>query len=146
MRTLDEITTAVRRNEPVTVEELTYSVCAYDVLLAQLGLDKDPVRLKQYMIAGDMDPREYVGSANDPNDPSVQDWHRAMEAVPPSGAEIGQEYGHHEFGIGQITSIEPATTNMGLLIPDTKEITITFKYGNTLRFQSQYLDKFTCIK
>lgn len=81
MRTLDEITTAVRRNEPVTDEELRYSVCAYDVLLALLELDKDPVRLKQYMTAGDMCPREYIGPANDPSEPSVQEWHKAFTAV-----------------------------------------------------------------
>lgn len=81
MRTLDEITAAVRRNDPVTDEELRYSVCAYDVLLALLELDKDPVRLKQYMTAGDMCPREYIGHANDPNEPSVQEWHKAFLSV-----------------------------------------------------------------
>lgn len=80
MRTLDEITTAVRRNEPVTDEELRYSVCAFDVLLSLLELDKDPVRLKQYMIAGDMCPREYIGPANDPENPDAREWHKAFLA------------------------------------------------------------------
>tara|TARA_R110000851_G_scaffold28177_1_gene78912 strand:- start:167 stop:538 length:372 start_codon:yes stop_codon:yes gene_type:complete len=80
-RTLDEITEAVRRNEPVTAAELKYSVSAYDVLLAMLKLDENPVQLKSYMVAGDSCPKAYIGPANDPLDPEVQEWHKAFKAV-----------------------------------------------------------------
>jgi len=42
MRTLDEITTAVRRAEPVTTEELTLAICAYDVLMSKLKVENNP--------------------------------------------------------------------------------------------------------
>lgn len=47
MRTLDDITTAVRRAEPVTTEELTLAICAY----------YDAVQLQEYFDAVDPDPR-----------------------------------------------------------------------------------------
>lgn len=37
MRSLEDITDAVRRNEPATEDELRLAICAYDVLLAQLS-------------------------------------------------------------------------------------------------------------
>lgn len=84
-RTLDEITTAVRRAEPVTTEELTAAVCAYDVLLSRLDLPSDPVRLHEYFAAGDSDPRTYYGPENDPGNPDAVHWHKTM-----IGAEICQ--------------------------------------------------------
>ena len=76
MRTLQEITDAARRNEPITDNELRYAVCAYDVLLFQLDLSKDYKQLKKFMIAADMDPREFIGPANDPRNPYAVNWHK----------------------------------------------------------------------
>lgn len=81
MRTLDDITTAVRRNEPVTEIELRMAVCAYDVLLAALDIPGNPVQLQKYFIAGDSDPVEYVGPENDPRNPESVKWHWAFIGV-----------------------------------------------------------------
>lgn len=42
MRTLSEITAAVRQGDPVTGDELRYAVVAYDVMVAQMELPNDP--------------------------------------------------------------------------------------------------------
>jgi hypothetical protein len=81
MRTLDEITTAVRRAEPVTTEELALAVCAYDVLLAKLEVDKNPVQLQEYFVAGDNDPAEYIGPENDPRNAESVNWHKTIIGV-----------------------------------------------------------------
>jgi hypothetical protein len=78
MRTLDEMTRAVRRDEIVTDWELRYAVVAYDVMLAGMELEKDPVRLQKYMVAGDSCPKEFAGPANDPQNPESVAWHRAF--------------------------------------------------------------------
>lgn len=42
MRTLTQITDAVRRGEEVTTDELRYSVAAYDVMVAKFNIQQDP--------------------------------------------------------------------------------------------------------
>ena len=81
MRTLDEITAALRRNEPVTFEELRYTVAAYDVLLARFGVHNYPVLMEKYFIAAEMDPWRYVGAENDPENSDVVAWHKAFKVV-----------------------------------------------------------------
>jgi len=81
MRTLDQITTAVRRAEPVTVEELTLAVCAYDVLISKLKVENNPVQLQEYFIAGDNTPLDYIGPANDPRNAASVHWHKAFIGV-----------------------------------------------------------------
>lgn len=78
MRTLSDITDAARRGEPVTEEELRLAVCAYDVFIAQLELEKDPKQLAKFFVAAESDPREYIGPANDPDNPEVVAWHKAF--------------------------------------------------------------------
>ena len=86
MRTLSEITAAVRQGDPVTSDELRYAVVAYDVLVAQLDLPNDPRQLQHYFQAADNDPREYVGRANDPALADARQWYRAMHKT---GGETG---------------------------------------------------------
>lgn len=81
MRTLSEITAAVRQGDPTTAEELRYAVVAYDVLVAQLELPNDPAKLYHYFQAADNDPREYIGEANDPAFAGAREWYRAMHGV-----------------------------------------------------------------
>lgn len=78
MRTLDEITTAARRAEPVTKDELILAVCAYDVLLASIKLEHYPVMLAEYFKASDSPPGAYIGPANDPNSAEAVHWHKVM--------------------------------------------------------------------
>lgn len=81
MRQLHEITDAVRRNEPATEEELRLAVCAYDVLMVQLELDRDPKQLQKFFFAAEAAPDAYLGPENDPRDPGVAAWHRAFIKV-----------------------------------------------------------------
>ena len=86
MRTLNEITNAVRLAEAVTFEELRYAVVAYDVLLSHLKLEEDVARLQSYMIAASVDPKEFIGRDNDPAlEPAVA-WYRTFIGidVPPA--------------------------------------------------------------
>ncbi|MAL49648.1 MAG: hypothetical protein CMH18_07805 [Methylophaga sp.] len=78
MRQLHEITDAVRRNEAATEEELRLAVCAYDVLMVQLELDRDPKQLAKFFTAAEASPEDYIGPQNDPRDPKVAAWHRAF--------------------------------------------------------------------
>lgn len=78
MRELHEITDAARRNEPATEEELRLAVCAYDVLMVQLELDKDPKQLAKFFTAAEASPEDYLGPANDPRNPDVVAWHKAF--------------------------------------------------------------------
>lgn len=77
-RTLQEITDAARRDEPATPLELQLAVCAYDVLIAQLELELDPRQLEKYFTAATLPPLQYIGPANDPDDPEVTAWHKAF--------------------------------------------------------------------
>ena len=81
MRTLDEIVAAVRSNETYTEDELVYAVVAFDVLLSQLKLDEDPQRLQHWMVAAINSPKEYAGPYNDPANPEVEEWYKAMHNV-----------------------------------------------------------------
>jgi hypothetical protein len=78
MRTLTEITNATRRNEPVTVDELRYAVCAYDVMFAQSQPSEHRPLMKAFFQAAESDPREYVGWNNDPENPEAVAWHRSQ--------------------------------------------------------------------
>ena len=78
MRTLQEITDSARRNEPIPWVELQFAVCAYDVLLSQLDLENDVPKLTKFMVAAEADPVEYIGPANNPQDPEVAAWHKAF--------------------------------------------------------------------
>lgn len=78
MRTLQQITDAARRGEPATEEELRLAVCAYDVFIAQLELEKDPKQLQKFFVAAEAVPREYIGPANDPDNQDAVDWHKAF--------------------------------------------------------------------
>ena len=77
-RTLQEITDAARRNEPITPQELRYAVCAYDVFLSKVDLEQNVEQLQEFFIAAESIPLEYIGPANDPNDPNVVNWHKAF--------------------------------------------------------------------
>ena len=68
MRTLDEITTAVRSGDwhEVSNIDLLYAVAAYDVLFAQLGVHKDGARVRKYLDAMAVPPKLYVSPHNDP--------------------------------------------------------------------------------
>lgn len=78
MRKLSEIVTAVRLGDPVETSELVYAVVAFDVLLAQLDLPNDVVRLQKYMQAAVSDPRVYVSPENDPAEPVAVEWYRTF--------------------------------------------------------------------
>lgn len=81
MRTLSEITSAVRLKEPVTEEELKRAVVAYDVLLHVLNLPEDPERLLAFFQAGSSDPKEWAGPSNDYDDPETVKWYKAMHSA-----------------------------------------------------------------
>ena len=81
MRTLDEIVASARLNEPLDPDEARYAIVAFDVLLAQLNLDQDAERLKEWMVAATNSPQEYAGEANDPQNPDAVAWYRAMHGV-----------------------------------------------------------------
>ena len=76
MRTLDEITTAVRRNEPVTTDEMRLAIVAYDVLLAKFNIENYPTLMHEYFLAGDAPPDGYVGEANHPDNANAVEWHK----------------------------------------------------------------------
>ncbi len=81
MRTLNEITRAVRTNRPVNAQELRRAVVAYDVLLALLNVEQNPLQLAEYFKAGSSCPVHYAGPANNPDDPDVRAWYDAMHEV-----------------------------------------------------------------
>lgn len=81
MRTLSEITSAVRMNEPVSHEELRYAICAYDVVFAHLHVENDPEQLAEYFQAGSMDPKEYIGWANDFENDEFKQWYKTMNSI-----------------------------------------------------------------
>lgn len=81
MRSLGDIVSAVRSGEPVDFDELRLAVVAFDVLLAQQGLQQHPAALQAYFEAAQLDPREYVGVNNDPDNEGAAVWYRAMLSV-----------------------------------------------------------------
>ena len=91
MRTLQEITDAVRRNETVTDNELRYTICAYDVLIAQMDISKNYEQLKLFMVADEMDPKEYIGPVNDYMDPNVVKWHKTTINIEQKIKELDSE-------------------------------------------------------
>ena len=81
MRPLHAIVAAIRSGQEVNPEELRYAVVAFDVLLYQLDLPNDPERLQHYFTAAESDPREYIGEANDPDNPDAVAWYKAMSSI-----------------------------------------------------------------
>lgn len=81
MRTLNEITAAIRSCKEYTEKEARYAVIAYDVLLAQLSVDLDPVRLETYFRAAEAPPIDYIEWVNDPENPEAVHWYEAMSDV-----------------------------------------------------------------
>lgn len=81
MRTLNEITGAIRSGGEYTEDEACYAVVAYDVLVAQLSVDLDPVRLAEYFRAAEQSPVEYIGWINDPENPEALEWYKSMNKV-----------------------------------------------------------------
>ncbi len=77
MRTLTEITNAVRRNEEVTIDELRLAVCAYDVMVAKFNVPQDRQQMEEFFRAAESDPAEYIGWNNNPDNPESVDWHRS---------------------------------------------------------------------
>jgi len=91
MRTLSQITTAVRTREPFSVAELKYAVVAYDVLISRLEVANDPKQLQKYFEAAEVDVRSYVGPENDPENAEACEWYRSMIAVPDKVADQVEE-------------------------------------------------------
>lgn len=81
MRSLSQITSALRSGGSVDVEELRAAVVAYDVLLSQLDLPSDVKRLGVYFQAAEADPEVYVGEANALSSEAAQEWYKAMLSV-----------------------------------------------------------------
>lgn len=83
MRTLSEITAAVRQGDPVTGDELRYAVVAYDVMVAQMELPNGPARPGRSTTSRrrTTTPREYIGQANDPAFPDARQWYAAMRGA-----------------------------------------------------------------
>lgn len=112
MRTLSEITAAVRQGDPATSDELRYAVVAYDVMVAQMELPNDPKRLFHYFQAADNDPRAYIGEANDPAFPGARQWYRAMHGAGQEKPVLGkfetcgtcEGAGLYNAGLGQTRS------------------------------------------
>jgi hypothetical protein len=89
MRPLNQITAAIRSGQPFTEEEARYAVVAYDVLIARLSVDLDPVRLAEYFKAAESSPAEYVGWKNDPQNADAIEWYRAMGRVGEKCPDVG---------------------------------------------------------
>lgn len=81
MRTLNEITAAIRSGGTYTEDEARYAVVAYDVMVAQLQVPENPVQLQHYFLAAESSPIEYIGWANDPDNPEAVAWYKAMNHV-----------------------------------------------------------------
>jgi hypothetical protein len=75
MRTLNQITGAVRRGEEVTDRELRMAVCAYDKMCAQFNLAEQPDQLAQYFEAAEANPEQYVGLDHSPDNPTFVKWY-----------------------------------------------------------------------
>lgn len=80
-KTLEQITSAARRGEELTVDELRFAVCAYDVLLAQLQLDRDPEQLHAYFGASTTPPELYLGENNHPDNPDFREWYATVNGL-----------------------------------------------------------------
>ena len=90
MRSLSQITSALRSGEPVEVEELRAAVVAYDVLLSQLDLPSDARRLGYYFQAAECDPEIYAGETNALSSEAAQAWYKAMLSVGTVPADVHQ--------------------------------------------------------
>lgn len=83
MRTLTEITNAVRRNEEVTTDELRLAVAAYDVMVAKFNIQQDRQQVEEFFRAAESDPAEYIGWVNNPDNPESVEWHRSQINLDP---------------------------------------------------------------
>lgn len=79
--TLNEIVAAVRTNELVTGRDMRYAIVAFDVLMSQLHVDKHFEQLSEYFKASESAPRDYIGEANDPENPEAVAWYSAMRSI-----------------------------------------------------------------
>lgn len=101
MRTLSQITTAVRTREPFSIAELEYAIVAYDVLMAQLGVVNDLKQLQKYFEAAETDVRAYVGPDNDPESAAAREWYVAMNAIPDAVTDMVAEHLEAERKAGE---------------------------------------------
>ncbi len=81
MRTLSEITAAIRSGTEFTEGEARYAVVAYDVMVAHMQPENNPTQLAIYFQASDRSPVEFIGWSNDPENPDAVTWYRAMNGV-----------------------------------------------------------------
>lgn len=89
-RTLDDIVAAVRSGQALPYDELRLAVVAFDVLLHQLDLPRDPVRLQAYFVAAESVPAEYIGEANDPDNAEAVAWYKAMHNAGARSPDVRQ--------------------------------------------------------
>ncbi len=89
-RTLDQIVAAVRSGQAVPHDELRRAVVAFDVLLAQLDLPRDPKALAEYFRAAESVPAEYIGEANDPDNAEAVAWYTAMHNAGARSPDVRQ--------------------------------------------------------
>jgi len=97
MRTLTQITDAVRRGEEVTTDELRYTVAAYDVMVAKFNIQQDRQQMEEFFRAAESDPREYIGPENDPDNPEVVAWHKSHINLAPV-MEVAKKHLTNEEG------------------------------------------------
>ena len=83
MRTLTEITNAVRRDQPVTQLELRYAVAAYDVMVAKMHISQDDQMIAEFFRAAESDPKKYIGWENDPMNKHSTEWHKNVINMTP---------------------------------------------------------------
>lgn len=80
MRTCNRIVDAVRRNEPVTEEEMRFVIAAQDMILAQataaLRMYQETEVLKLYFQSTMKPVDEFVGHDNSPYNPEFVKWHK----------------------------------------------------------------------
>lgn len=93
-KTLDQIVSAIRLGEPVSYDDAVYAIVAFDVLLAQLELEKTPEKLQHYFVAAELPPAKYIGPNNDPKNPEALAWYRAMQGVTEKPSCYGKRFGN----------------------------------------------------
>ena len=124
MRTLKEISSAVRRHEYASTDELRYALVAYDVLIYQLDIAQDEQQLAEFFKAFETCPKEYVGWENDPENPEAVKWHTEHINNRPEVFERGLEMlGDYPLTVvtpGSIASVQIE----GRLVPDDIDVTV----------------------
>lgn len=85
--TLGDVTVKVRSGEVVTPREMRMAIAAYDVLTSHVSLHTDMVRLQEYFRATTVPMDQYLGEANDPDDPGAQEWFKVFSKIQPPPKE-----------------------------------------------------------